>query len=110
MKRASTPTARARVPSPTGRALADGLIIEALQRAAARHGSARRAVEFSASGQRANLDTPREVCEAALAHANRDRVEAAYQRSDLLDRRRDLMNAWSRYLAAERATVVELRA
>lgn len=37
----------------------------------------------------------REVVEAALAHSIRDRVEAAYQRSDLLERRRALMAAWS---------------
>ena len=36
----------------------------------------------------------REVVEAALAHSIRDRVEAAYQRSDLLERRRALMSAW----------------
>ena len=33
-------------------------------------------------------DAPREVCEFALAHVNSDRVEAAYRRSDLFDRRR----------------------
>ena len=42
---------------------------------------------------------PPAVCELALAHVNRDRVEAAYQRSDLFDRRRELMDAWCRYLA-----------
>ena len=36
----------------------------------------------------------REVVEAALAHSIRDRTEAAYQRSDLLERRRALMAAW----------------
>jgi integrase len=40
-----------------------------------------------------------EVCEAALAHAPRDAVVAAYQRGDLLDRRRRLMEAWAVYLA-----------
>ena len=44
-------------------------------------------------------DHPREVIEAALAHVVRDRVEAAYARSDLFDRRRILMDDWSRYLA-----------
>jgi len=37
----------------------------------------------------------REVVEAALAHTVRDKVEAAYQRSDLLERRRPLMEAWA---------------
>ncbi len=38
---------------------------------------------------------PRSVTEAALAHVNADRVEAAYQRSDLFERRRELMAAWA---------------
>ena len=44
-------------------------------------------------------DTPREVCELALAHVNSDRVEAAYRRSDLFERRRELMQAWADYIA-----------
>ena len=41
---------------------------------------------------------PREVVEAALAHAVRNRVEAAYARSDLFERRRRLMDDWAAYL------------
>ena len=44
-------------------------------------------------------DAPREVCELALAHVNSDRVEAAYRRSDLFERRRMLMQQWADYLA-----------
>ena len=44
-------------------------------------------------------DHPREVIEAALAHAVRNRVEAAYARSDLFERRRRLMDEWAAYLA-----------
>ena len=44
-------------------------------------------------------DAPREVCELALAHVNSDRVEAAYRRSDLFERRRVLMNDWAAYVA-----------
>ena len=43
---------------------------------------------------------PAAVCELALAHVNKDRVEAAYQRSDLFDRRRALMQAWADYVSA----------
>ena len=43
-------------------------------------------------------DHPREVIEAALAHAVRNPVEAAYARSDLFERRRHLMNDWATYL------------
>ena len=39
------------------------------------------------------------MCELALAHVNSDRVEAAYRRTDLFDRRRVLMNAWAAYIA-----------
>ena len=44
-------------------------------------------------------DHPREVIEAALAHVVGNRVEAAYARSDLFERRRVLMDDWARYLA-----------
>ena len=44
-------------------------------------------------------DHPREVVEAALAHKVRNQVEAAYARSDLFERRRQLMNDWAHYLA-----------
>ena len=41
---------------------------------------------------------PRAVMEAALAHKVADEVEAAYFRSDLLEKRRDLMQEWADYL------------
>ena len=40
---------------------------------------------------------PGEVAEAALAHQNPNEVERAYQRGDLLDKRRKLMEAWGAY-------------
>jgi len=43
-------------------------------------------------------EAPREVCELALAHVNRDRVEAAYRRTDLFERRRALMEQWAVFL------------
>ncbi len=45
---------------------------------------------------------PREVIEAALAHVVRNKVEAAYARSDLFERRRILMDDWATYLDSER--------
>jgi integrase len=62
------------------------------------------------AGERAPY--PREVVEAALAHTLKDKVEAAYQRSDLMERRRPLMEEWATFCtAADRsATVVSLRA
>lgn len=40
---------------------------------------------------------PRDVCEHALAHSLPDKVEAAYQRSDLFDKRKKLMRDWSNF-------------
>lgn len=42
---------------------------------------------------------PREVAEMALAHAIGDKVEAAYRRGDLVEKRRQLMDAWARFCA-----------
>ena len=49
-------------------------------------------------------DAPHAVMEAALAHVVRNRVEAAYARSDLFERRRVLMKQWAEYLAGRRAS------
>lgn len=38
-----------------------------------------------------------EVCEMALAHAIRDKAEAAYRRGDLFEKRRSMMEAWAAY-------------
>lgn len=42
---------------------------------------------------------PRDVAEAALAHAVSDKTEAAYRRGTAFDKRRELMTAWENYLA-----------
>jgi hypothetical protein len=39
------------------------------------------------------------VVEKVLAHTVADKVEAAYRRGDLFDKRRRLMADWSRYCA-----------
>jgi integrase len=54
---------------------------------------------------------PREVAEAVLAHAIGDRVEAAYRRGDLFEKRKKIMEAWAGYCASPAATgqVVALR-
>lgn len=52
----------------------------------------------------------REVIEAALAHANGDKVEAAYLRTDHFEKRRLLMEEWGRFcVGAVTANVVPLR-
>jgi integrase len=52
-----------------------------------------------------------EVCEAALAHAVANRVEAAYRRGDLFEKRRKLMDAWAAFCSAPKAAgkIVHMR-
>ena len=52
----------------------------------------------------------REVCEAALAHVLPNKVEAAYNRTDLFERRRELMDTWSAFATAKQGEVVQIRA
>jgi integrase len=49
---------------------------------------------------------PRDVAEAALAHKVGNEVERAYRRSDALEKRRKLMQAWADYLAATKVKKV----
>jgi integrase len=42
-------------------------------------------------------DFPREVIEACLAHAMGDAAELAYKRTDFLERRREVIAAWTKY-------------
>jgi integrase len=46
---------------------------------------------------------PREIAEAALAHAVGDETELAYRRGDALEKRRRLMDAWSDFLDGRKA-------
>ena len=46
---------------------------------------------------------PGEVCEAALAHSIANKVEGAYRRGDLFEKRRKLMEAWATYCVAPKA-------
>jgi integrase len=50
--------------------------------------------------------TPGEVAEAALAHAIPNRVEAAYRRTDFLEKRRDLMAGWGAFCDGSGTKVV----
>jgi integrase len=46
-------------------------------------------------------DYPRELAEVALAHINKDRIESAYQRGDMLEKRRAMMAAWSDFIGGQ---------
>ena len=51
---------------------------------------------------------PGDLAEAALAHAVRDKTEAAYRRGNLLDKRRRLMDAWGAFCVGGEPEVVRL--
>src|SRR5262249_47715785 len=55
---------------------------------------------------------PAEVAEQALAHSLPSKVEAAYRRGDLFEKRRRLMEDWSEFCTHPRAagSVVPIRA
>jgi len=56
---------------------------------------------------------PRDMAEIALAHFIGSEVERAYQRSDMLERRREMMAAWGSFLrgdAGQGDKVVKLEA
>lgn len=53
-------------------------------------------------------NTSREVAERALAHKISNKVEAAYARSDLFEKRRKLMNTWASYLTSSDENVIAL--
>lgn len=83
----------------SGRPLSDMTLTAAMRRLGAG--------EYTAHGFRSSFRDwagdctafPREVAEAALAHRSGDKVEQAYRRSDALEKRKKLMEAWDEYLA-----------
>ena len=60
------------------------------------------------AAERTNM--PRAVCEAALSRTLRDKTEVAYHRTDLFERRRDLMESWSAYATTKSADIVAIGA
>ncbi len=51
---------------------------------------------------------PREVAELSLAHQVGSNVERAYARSDLLEKRRALMERWSIFVTGSPGVVINL--
>jgi integrase len=82
-------------------------VLRVMNRAVTVHGF--RSAFRTWAAERSNFQ--REVAEAALAHVVGDQVERSYQRGDLFEKRRKLMDAWASY-CAERQTsnVVSLHA
>lgn len=94
-------------PSPLGKALSDSTMSKLLREngvAGTPHGFRSSFRDWCAEC----TNTPREIAEAALAHVVKSKVEAAYARTDHLDRRRKLMQQWSDYLSGRGAKVVQL--
>ena len=91
-------------PSQTGKALSDATMSRMMER---------KGYEARPHGFRATFrtwveeqtDAEYEVKESALGHVVGSRVERAYQRSDLLEKRRKLMTEWERFLLGGRIGV-----
>lgn len=101
-------------PSPTGKALSD-MALSQLMRGMRERGEL--AVEAVPHGFRSTFrdwaaeqtNYPDEIRKAASMHTVGDAVKAAYQRTDLLDKRRQLMHDWANFLdqvSVERTTTV----
>jgi integrase len=89
-------------PSPTGKQFSDAAMAAVLKRLkvdATQHGfrSSFRDWTTEKSG------FPSDAAEHALAHQVGSKTERAYARSDMLEIRRELMAAWSRFLSAKRS-------
>ena len=88
-------------PMRSGRPISASTLVKTLQNlriAAVPHGFRSSFRDWAAE----KTNHPREVIEAALAHVVQNKVEAAYARSDLFERRRLLMDDWSQYLRTVR--------
>ena len=84
-------------PSVTGRAMVNVTMTKLLGElgiAAVSHGFRSSFRDWAAE----ETNHPREVIKAALAHVVQNRVEAAYRRTDLFERRREVLERWGDYL------------
>ena len=84
-------------PGHQGRHLSDGALLALLKRmgrtSLTTHGFRSTFRDWAAE----QTNFSREVAEMALSHAVGDKVEAAYRRGDLLEKRRALMELWSTF-------------
>ncbi len=94
--RALSPDSSLVFPSRTGGQLARNAPGRVLRRAGV--ASTVHGFRSSARSWMAETGVPAEVAEACLAHVPRSRVVQAYQRSDLLERRAEVLQAWCDYV------------
>ena len=95
--KAIAPSAGLVFPSVTGRAMSDSTLSKLLREngvKAVPHGFRSSFRDWAAECS----DAPREVAEMALAHIEGSATERAYRRTDLFEKRRELMQAWADYL------------
>ena len=84
-------------PSAMGRVMTDSALSKLLREngiGAVPHGFRSSFRDWAAE----ETDAPREICELALAHVEGSATERAYRRTDLFEKRRELMQAWADYL------------
>ena len=84
-------------PSAMGRVMSDSALSKLLREngiGAVPHGFRSSFRDWAAE----ETDAPREICELALAHVEGSATERAYRRTDLFEKRRELMQAWADYL------------
>jgi integrase len=98
-------------PGTKGQSLSDmslTVVLRRLKVAAVPHGMRSSFRDWTA--ERTNF--PNEVAEMALAHAVGDKVEAAYRRGDLFEKRRLMMSEWAKFLSkpSPSGTVVPIAA
>jgi integrase len=89
-------------PAPRGGQLSDMTLLAVLRRmkaAAVPHGFRSSFSDWASE----RTGYPYEVAEMALAHAIKNKTEAAYRRGDVLEKRRRLMEDWARFLATKTA-------
>lgn len=55
------------------------------------------------------ISVPNDVVEAALAHRNKNKVEAAYQRGDLFNKRRELMRQWEHFCLSPTSRILPIK-
>lgn len=85
-------------PSVRGRVIANGVLSRAMRDMglkATPHGFRSSFADWAAEV----AEAPSEVVERALAHIDKNTVRAAYTRTDHIEARRDLMEAWAQYIA-----------
>ncbi|SAK84736.1 phage integrase [Caballeronia catudaia] len=93
-------------PAPRGKVPSDMVLTSFLRRVEAKSDTSRRIA--TAHGFRSSFRDwasehcyARDLAERALAHTVANKVEAAYHRTDLLEQRRPLMEAWAKHVLGE---------